>query len=227
MTPADEGSRALRRYLIRVLLAFAIVFLLLWGFGALLDLGDGRLAMDVPILQTVHALANARLDRIFLVLTALGYGGGVLPADALLVLALAVARRTREGVFAGIAILGALVLDLAVKHAAARERPSLWDSLVHESSYSFPSGHAMASMTLAWVVVLLCWSARFRLGWALRWPATCIASAFVLLVGMSRIYLGVHYPSDILAGWSAASLWVASVYVLTFGTSRPAQPARG
>ena len=218
MTPAGDGPRPLRRYFACIVLAFVAVFLLLWWLGTLVDglRGGSGLAFDVPILRALHAMANARLDRAFLLVTGLGYGGGVLPADAILVLALAATRRTREGTFAGVAILGALVLDFAVKHASARARPSLWEALVQESSYSFPSGHAMASMTLASVVVLLCWSDRSRLGRTLRWPATLIASAFVLLVGVSRIYLGLHYPSDVLAGWAAASLWVASVHACTF-----------
>lgn len=202
-----------------VLLAFAGIVLPLWGFGAMVDgLREGHaFAFDLPVLRAVHALANAALDRVFIAISAVGYGWGVLPVDALLVAGLALARRYRDALFAGLSILGSLALELAVKQAMARTRPSLWQSLVHETSYSFPSGHAMASMTLAWVVVLLCWSGRMRLGWRMRAPATIAAVAFVLLVGVSRVYLGLHYPSDILAGWMAASAWVASMHALTSG----------
>ena len=79
-------------------------------------------------------------------------------------------------------------------------------------------------MTLAMVLVLLCWSVRTPWGWGWRWPVTILAAVFVLLVGLSRIYLGVHYPSDILAGWSAALVWTVGVYGLVFyGTLRPWQ----
>ena len=81
------------------------------------------------------------------------------------------------------------------------------------------------SYLAAMVLVLLCWSVRTPWGWGWRWPVTIFAVAFVLLVGVSRIYLGVHYPSDILAGWTAASAWVVGVYALVFyGTLRPWQP---
>jgi undecaprenyl-diphosphatase len=84
----------------------------------------------------------------------------------------------------------------------------------------------MGSMTLAMVVVLLCWGVRTRWGWGWRWPVTVLAAAFVLMVGLSRIYLGVHFPSDILAGWTAASIWVVGVYSLVFyGTLQPWQVA--
>lgn len=201
-----------------MLLVFIGVFLPLWGFGAMVDgLREGQVfVFDLPILRTLHSIANTRLDQAALALSALGYGWGILPAGALLVLGLAVARRTREMTFAGLSIVGSLALNLAVKHLMARTRPSLWESLVHETSYSFPSGHAMASMTLAWVVVLLCWSRKSQVAWKMRWPVTFVAAAFVALVGLSRIYLGVHYPSDILAGWTAASIWVVSVFALMF-----------
>lgn len=221
---ARLGAAFLRAYGWRLLLVFVGVLLPLWGFGALVeDLHEGeQFAFDVPLLQMVHAMANAGLDRVFLLATALGYGWGVVPGDALLLLYLIWQRRLREGLFAGISIFGSLSLNVAAKHTFARVRPDLWQSIAPETSYSFPSGHAMGSMTLALVVVLLCWYPRSRGGW--RWPAAIIAALFVLMVGLSRVYLGVHYPSDILAGWTAASVWVVGVYGLVFyGSLRPWQ----
>jgi membrane-associated phospholipid phosphatase len=142
-----------------------------------------------------------------------------------LVLALLVRRHVREGVFAALAIVGSLLLNVSAKHSFARVRPDLWQSVAPaETTYSFPSGHAMGSMTLAMVLVLLCWSVRTPWGWKWRWPVTVLATTFVLLVGLSRVYLGLHYPSDILAGWAAALAWVVGVYGLVFyGTLRPWQ----
>jgi undecaprenyl-diphosphatase len=66
----------------------------------------------------------------------------------------------------------------------------------------------MGSMTLALVLVLLAWPTR------LRWWAVAAMAVFVPMVGLSRVYLGVHYPSDILAGWAAAALWTIGAYLL-------------
>lgn len=224
---ARFGAAFLRAYGGRLLLVFAGVLAPLWGFGELVEtLRAGEaFFFDVPLLEGIHALANAGLDRVFVLVTQLGYAWGVVPFDVVLVLALVLYRRKRESVFAAVSIIGSMLLNIAAKHSFARARPDLWASIRPETTYSFPSGHAMGTMTLAMALVLLCWSVRTPWGWGWRWPVTILGSVFVLLVGVSRIYLGVHYPSDILAGWAAASVWVVGVYGLVFyGSLQPWQP---
>lgn len=213
------GLEFLRRRWRRVLLVFAGVLLPLWGFGELAeDLHAGQVFFfDAPVLQFAHSLASTGWDRFFVEMTALGYLYGVVPVDLLLLLVLAFRRRRHEGLFAGVAIIGSALLNLGAKHLFARTRPTLWESIAPEASYSFPSGHAMGSMTLAAVVVLLAWRTRWR------WPVLVLAALFTLLVGLSRIYLGVHYPSDILAGWTAALVWTVGMYALVFRDIRPWQ----
>ncbi len=213
------GAAFLRVHAWRLLLVFAGLLLPLWGFGSLAETlhEGGMFPFDVPVLQAVHAMVNAGLDRAFVMISKLGYAWGVVPFDVLFVATLLLRRHVREGVFAAVSIVGSLLLNMAAKHSFARARPDLWRSISPaETTFSFPSGHAMGSMTLAMVLVLLCWSVRTPWGWRWRWPVTILATAFVLLVGLSRIYLGVHYPSDILAGWTAALAWVVGVYGLVF-----------
>lgn len=216
---ARFGATFLRAYGTRLLLVFAGLWLPLWGFGALAEqLREGEgFAFDVPLLQFAHSLARADLDRAFLLVSRLGYGWGVVPLDVVLVLALAWRRRMREGLFAGLALGGSALLNVAAKHAYSRARPDLWLSIAPETTYSFPSGHAMGSMTLGAVAVLLAWRTRWR------WPVLVAAALFVALVGLSRVYLGVHYPSDILAGWAAACAWAVACYGLIFSGRRPWQ----
>ena len=206
------GMDFLRRRWRRLLLAFAGLLLPLWGFGELAD--EVREAeafpFDAPLLQFARAIARDGFDRAFLLFSQLGYQWGVVPFDALLVLALAALRKLREGLFAGIAIIGSALLNLGAKQLFARARPSLWESIAPESTFSFPSGHAMGSITLALVLVLLVWHTRWR------WWVAAPMAAFVAMVGLSRVYLGVHYPSDILAGWAAASAWTVAAYLLVF-----------
>jgi membrane-associated phospholipid phosphatase len=144
------------------------------------------------------------------VFSRLGYEWGVVPLDVLVVLVLAAMRKLREGLFAGVAIIGSALLNLGAKQLFARQRPALWDSIAPESTFSFPSGHAMGSITIAMVLVLLAWHTRWR------WWVTLPMAAFTLMVGLSRVYLGVHYPSDILAGWAVAIAWTVGAYLLVF-----------
>lgn len=217
---ARFGAQLLRRHGWRLLLVFTALLLPLWGFAELAAEIQARnaLAFDEPLMRGAQALASPGLDRAFLLISALGYGFGVLPADLVLVVVLALKRRVHETVFAFFALGGSLLLNTLVKHLFARERPLPWEPLTPHFTYSFPSGHAMASATFAGVVLLLGWHTRWR------WPMLAIALPLVVLVGFSRVYLGVHYPSDILAGWAAASAWTAAVYLVVFRTSR--QPWR-
>jgi membrane-associated phospholipid phosphatase len=74
--------------------------------------------------------------------------------------------------------------------------------------FSFPSAHAAASLTFAAVVVAIAWPTRWRR------LAVAVGATFVFAVGLSRVYLGVHYPSDVLAGWCVASVWTLAVLAL-------------
>ena len=219
MRPADplaNGRRFIaglfREHGRRLLLLFLCLLAPLWLFVELADeiheLED--FYFDDALLLQAHALSGPTLDRFFVVVSALGYQWGVVPADIALTLGLLVARRWREATFAGVSLGGSALLNMATKQFFQRDRPALWESIAPEHTFSFPSGHAMGSATLAMVVVLLCWHTRFR------WPAVALAALFALTVGASRIYLGVHYPSDILGGWAAGIAWVSGVYLVLY-----------
>lgn len=220
---ARFGVAFLRRHGLRLLLLFIGLLLPLWGFAELADeLREGEpFVFDEPILVLARDMATAGFDRVFLLSSALGYEWGVVPFDVGLVAVLAMKQRAREGLFAGLALGGSALLNLATKQVFARARPSLWESIAPEATFSFPSGHAMGSMTLAWVCLLLAW----RTPW--RWPVVIAALLFTVMVGLSRVYLGVHYPSDILAGWTAASVWAVGCFFLVFRHDRHPWDASG
>lgn len=101
-----------------------------------------------------------------------------------------------------------MVINLLAKALLGRVRPALWVSLAPETTPSFPSGHAMGSAAVVLALgLILAHSPR-------RWLLWLPGALFVLGVGISRMYLGVHYPSDVLAGWIASVGWVTSVYLL-------------
>ena len=172
---------------------------------------------DEPLLRFAQYYASPALDRAMLLASQLGYAWGVIPADLLLALGLLAFGHVRRGVFFVLAVGGSALLNLFAKAVYQRERPDLWLSIAPEHTFSFPSGHAMGSATLATAVVVLCWHT------AWRWPMLLLGVGFVLWVGASRVYLGVHFPSDILAGWAAAVTWVCAVTLIV--RPNPPQPA--
>lgn len=215
--PPVEPTGFLRRHGFRLALIFVGVLLPLSVFGALAEDVHERelIVFDQPLLLWAHSLATPALDRFFVGISAAGYASGVVPFDVVLVLILAWKRRPREALFAALAIVGALLLNLGAKYGFARMRPALWESITPLTTYSFPSGHAMGSATLACVLIALAWRTRWR------WPVAVAMTLFAFAVGVSRVYLGVHYPSDILAGWSAAGAWTLACYLVTFRRVMP------
>ena len=217
-TPAESRREAagVRDWLAhnawRIAALFVCLLLPLAGFVTLADeIHEAEsLHFDQALLWRMHGLASPALDAFFVLMSRLGYQWGVIPVDMLLVAALAFCRRWRDTVFAATAFVGSALLNIGSKQLFQRERPGLWESIAPESTFSFPSGHAMGSMTLATTAVFLAWHTRWR------WPVLLAAAVFVPCVGLSRVHLGVHYPSDILGGWCAALVWVTGVHVLLF-----------
>lgn len=195
----------------RVLMLFIFVLAPLFGFGMLAeDIIDKELFyFDAPILQFLHAHASPLLDHLMVCASRAGSAWGLVPAITLVAAWLYRRDERARARFWLLSTAGAALLNLLAKYSFARARPALWTSILPEHTYSFPSGHAMASMAASAALVCLLW----REGrW--RWLALAACTLFVLLVGTSRVYLGVHYPSDVLAGWLSSLAWVTGLALL-------------
>jgi len=101
-------------------------------------------------------------------------------------------------------------LNLLAKLLFQRHRPMLWPQRPPETDFGFPSGHAMVTLAVVVTLVVLICPTRWR------WVALLVGASFAFLVGVSRLYLGVHDPSDIIAGWWAALVWVCGIRVIVF-----------
>jgi undecaprenyl-diphosphatase len=162
-------------------------------------------ALDQDVLHGFQALHRPWLDRAMLDVSALG-GVTVLTLVVIFAVGLLLAlRRRRTAGFVLMAALGGVLLVWSVKHAVGRTRPHVAHPLVVELGKSFPSGHSMLSaviyLTLALIAAAVIPARRVR--------AYVIGTSLLLafLVGVSRMYLGVHYFTDVVAGWSAGLAW--------------------
>jgi membrane-associated phospholipid phosphatase len=196
---------------IAVLAVFFGLFLaLLIGFAQLADeVHEGEtLWIDKSILLAINGTSNDILNTFFVVVTQLGGVLGVITLTAGLLTLLALRRRFTDVFVVTATVGGASLLNLILKLLFERARPDLWQQLIVETSYSFPSGHAMGSAALALAVMYICRNGR------LRWPAIVLGSLYILIIGLSRLYLGVHYPTDILAGWLVSAAWLCVVVLV-------------
>jgi membrane-associated phospholipid phosphatase len=159
---------------------------------------------DTALLLALHQWANPVLDQVMLSLTRLGDPKFVV---VIVVLSLGVLlwkrQRTEAKIFA-IACLGALILNQGLKLFFAKPRPQLWTPLISERSFSFPSGHALGSLVLYGFLAYLL---------AIKFPklSRWIYSFTIVLItgiGISRLYLGVHWFTDIVAGYAVGFLWL-------------------
>ncbi|MEZ4656155.1 MAG: phosphatase PAP2 family protein [Caldilineaceae bacterium] len=184
------------------------------GFAVVLTLGvflavaedvwmKEGLAWDAPIMLVVHQWRAPWLNALMLGVTDIGSPGVFVIAPAI-ALWLWRRQRPRAAVTLLVSGLGAALLSSALKVLFARPRPAVFPPLIAETSYSFPSGHALNAIAFYGFIAYLLWQQRQR-GWAVA------ASFFALSICFSRIYLGVHYPSDIVGAISIGLLWLGFV----------------
>lgn len=196
---------------------FVLITGLLAAAGALLFfawlsqqmLAGGALAFDDSIRALVHQHACPALTACMRAVSIIGAPGVLLTLGILVVVVYVRQGRPRTALLFVITMAGAVILDTLLKLLFHRTRPVAFFGLKEPSSYSFPSGHALVSCAYFGVLAAFA-SARTASRWRRRIYWT-VAALLTGIIGFSRIYLGVHYPSDVLAGYATAIVWVFSV----------------
>jgi len=187
-----------------------------WAFGSVVQdviTGDGSARIDAPITRSLVNHPVAWLTTTMKTVTDLGQI--VVLAVAVLVVGL-VARRRRQGwlplLILGLALVGAVALTDVVKPLVGRVRPDM-GPLTRGDGFAFPSGHATQSAAVYGALAYL------AAGWSRTWKskvlAWTLALLIVLLVGFSRVYLGLHWATDVLGGYALGAVWLAAVLVTT------------
>ena len=160
---------------------------------------------DVAAVNYVYSIRNVTYNNIFKAITSTGNTIPVITITLIITVFLIYIKKKREGVFFGLNILGIWIFNEILKALIKRPRPTgTW--LVNASGYSFPSGHAMIFMGLALLSIyyILIYIKNRRIATLV----SLLIFMYSILVGLSRIYVGVHYLSDVLAGWIAGLMWV-------------------
>ncbi len=206
----DVFKTLLSRLSWRLLLYWGILVGGLWAFAEFTDevYEKQGFFFDEPVLTWFYGLVSPALTQIALVLSTVGGLQTMITLSLLLIVFLWFKRR-REAVFFAVSMVGASVIMGLTKLVLARPRPELFPDVNYwqTSSPSFPSGHATGSAVFALTLFFVV----RRLAPEWRGLAGGLGLLFCLLVSASRLYLQVHYPSDILAGITLGTGWVLGV----------------
>ncbi|MBE6185333.1 phosphatase PAP2 family protein [Bacillus ginsengihumi] len=187
---------------------FVILILCTWAFFEIADDFNRREIkhFDHTIINFIQSYVSSRMTVLMLMITFLGSVNGIAIITVITILILWLIRHRVLSIYVGCSVvLGAGAFNAVLKSIFKRERPDIM-RVVQETGYSFPSGHSMGSMilygTLVFTLFKLC-----KHQWINH--VVMIAAGFIILsIGVSRIYLGVHYPSDVIGGYIAGLMWV-------------------
>ncbi|MBW5447013.1 phosphatase PAP2 family protein [Cohnella sp. CFH 77786] len=196
------------KLLSRLFSAFGLAVLAAAGFAATAWLiGMERISwFDSAIIPVVQGWERPGLTSLMEGLT---WFGRTVPTTVFSFLIMAflffVLRHRWELLLFVVVMIGSTLLNKIMKELFGRERPDI-HRLAEEAGYSFPSGHAMASFALYGILTYLLW--RHITSGAGRTVLVAVCALMFLGIGTSRIYLGVHYPSDVLGGYLASGAWL-------------------
>lgn len=191
--------------------------------------GGGATRIDQPITDWV---VDHRIGWLNPAISVFTDAGGVAAMTTLTIVACAwfgVRRRWARLLTTAAVGIGVAVIGSVLKSAIGRHRPPAVDQLVTETSPSFPSGHTLGSTAVVGVLAaMVVLSSRGR---AVRVAAAAVAALFAVVIGLTRIYLGVHWATDVLAGWAIGLVWLALCLgpylwwrARVSSTARPAAP---
>lgn len=161
---------------------------------------------DGVVIWLVRYYANPALDSIMLAVSDLGYGYPFIFLLFVVLGTLIFYRRRLELMSFVLSMGGGAVLNVLLKHLFARSRPDLF-RVVEEVGFSFPSGHSMVSLCFYGMSAFLL--SRYLKSWPARFAVFVLAGLLTAAIGVSRIYLGVHYPTDVAAGFIAGGMWLS------------------
>ncbi len=158
---------------------------------------------DAPLMLAIHRLSSPIPDALVMALTTTG--GRLLPVIFIgTAIVLWKKELPTELIALSVSVVGAFAINAALKWLFARPRPAVFPPLTVETTYSFPSGHAMMAMAFYGLLAVFLWEYERR-------TTAILAAGWVPVIAFTRVYLGVHYPSDVLGALAVGLFWLIVV----------------
>ncbi|BCB04356.1 phosphatase PAP2 family protein [Bacillus sp. KH172YL63] len=178
-----------------------------WGFVTIVEeWKENEIAQfDNGVFDVVRGTISPKLTSFMTSITFLGGVQGITLLACIVVIILLFMRKFPLALFVGVTILTGAGFNWLLKWIFKRERPDI-EALIEQGGYSFPSGHSMSSFIFYGSLAFIMFRAFDRK--RNKWASVVAVILLVLLIGLSRVYLGVHYPSDILGGFTAGGAWL-------------------
>jgi len=207
-----------KAYLPVVLILVAGGLLTAWAGDGFIDLAE-RVRAETPALTKIDAGVHdwavshrsAGDTLFFVVMSTIGGPLGLAVIVAIVAGVLAIRRRWRWVIYLAVTTGGGALLNMELKRYFARARPAVAEMLRRAHGYSFPSGHAMGSAVAFAALAYLAY--RAAKSWSAAAAALALAATLIASVALSRVYLGVHWVSDVAAGITAGLVWVTTTTV--------------
>jgi undecaprenyl-diphosphatase len=170
--------------------------------------------LDGNVRLAIHSISSPWMTRLFLAITLLGSQACVIGLSACAAITMFLKRQIHHALVV-VATMGGAELWLSLlKHLFHRQRPEAFFDVHLPESYSFPSGHALLSFCCYGLLCTLVGARRRRRG---RWLIGICGAALILAIGVSRVYLGVHHPTDVVGGYLVAIAWGSAIVAVYAG----------
>jgi undecaprenyl-diphosphatase len=208
---ASSTTRRKSKAALIVVLGFISSLLVLFGwFGGEVLEGE-TLTFDNAVREAIHGHSTPMITKMMVIMSFIGspvflFGLGICAAVGFWL-----TRRKRDLAIFLIIMAGEVLLDLSLKGFYERVRPEPYFGYLLPSSFAFPSGHALGSFCFFGILAILI--SRHLDDRKTVWLIRTLAVLLILIIGFSRVYLGVHYPTDVIAGYFAGLIWTATVLI--------------
>jgi membrane-associated phospholipid phosphatase len=213
MTTEEEVKKKTKGFSKGFLIVLFLFLLLITVFSVITHeiVFEKETSFDDTIYKAVSSIASPALTKIMVAITFFGSRAFLLPAYLIIIIIQLTKSRTKASLgIAAVALCGGAVLFL-FKGIFKRERP-IEPLIAKATSFSYPSGHSFSAFTFSGIIMYLIWSTNITKAW--KWTWSVVFFLFAAMIGLSRIYLHVHYASDVVAGFCLSLAWLASSYYI-------------